>query len=205
MRIVTVSQGFLGANCYLLVNQGKALIVDPSSAVDLVRQSLAKESAKPCGILLTHGHFDHIVSLDLVRDAFGIPAYIHEDDAEMLSDGYKNAFASFFGRDRTWRPAEKRLRDGDTLTLGNGTVTVLHTPGHSRGSVCYMTDNALLTGDTLFSDTVGRTDLYGGSSKALISSLDSLAKLPADLTIYPGHGQAAKLCDALRTVKNMLL
>jgi glyoxylase-like metal-dependent hydrolase (beta-lactamase superfamily II) len=132
-----------------------------------------------------------------MRDALHIPAYIHEDDAELLTDEKKNAFSTFFGKSRVWRSAEYKLHDGDTISIGDEKITVIHTPGHTQGSVCYLCDDTLITGDTLFADNVGRTDLYGGSLELLSASLDLLRSLDGSMRIAPGHGADGILRDAL--------
>ena len=126
-----------------------------------------------------------------------IPAYIHESDAEMLNDGEKNASAFFFGSPRAWRDAEIKLADGDTVTLGDEQIRVIHTPGHTPGSVCYDCGDFLLTGDTLFANSIGRCDLWGGDEALMRDSLALLRTLPQSVTIYSGHGEPAKLADAL--------
>ena len=198
MEIRNLYPGSWGSNCYLLVSDGHAAVVDPSADARTILNAVQAEGATLDCILLTHGHFDHIVSVDSLRDATGAPLYIHKFDAEMLTDGRKNAFYTFFRMDKVYRPADRLLSDGDELTLGNERIRVIHTPGHSQGSVCYLcNDELLLTGDTLFSDTYGRYDLWGGNASSLFSSLSSLRELPQELTIYPGHGEASLLRNAL--------
>ena len=170
MQIYQVCPDAWCANCYLLVSGTHAFIVDPSASADAILGAAKEHGVTPEAILLTHGHFDHIVSIDTLREKIHIPVLIHKDDAEMLTDGDKNAFKLFYGKPRVWKPADHTFRDGDTLSLGDETIRILHTPGHSRGSVCYLTDTGILTGDTLFSDNVGRTDLYGGDPQALADS-----------------------------------
>ena len=118
-------------------------------------------------------------------------------DAELLPDGEKNAFSLFFGQDRAWRPADHLLCDGEVIALGDAQIKVVHTPGHTRGSVCYLCGDDLITGDTLFADGYGRCDLYGGDWGALCTSLRKLTELSPTLRIYPGHGQGSTLGDAL--------
>ena len=202
MQIENLYPGAWGANCYLLVSDGHAAVVDPSADANTVRNTLQqKYGATLDYILLTHGHFDHIVSVDTLRDLTGAPLCIHKWDAEMLSDSKKNAFYTFFRTERNYRPAEKLLEDGDELRLGNEIIRVIATPGHSQGSVCYLCNNEfLITGDTLFESAYGRYDLWGGNEQALFASLHSLRKLDPDLTIYPGHGESEKLRTALNNV-----
>ena len=186
-----------GANTYLLIADGHAFCVDPAVSVEAVLSVLDSENAVLDGILLTHGHFDHTVSVDTLRNATSVPLYIHEGDAEMLADGHKSAFYTFFGRDCVHREAEILLSDKSVLMLGTEKISVFHTPGHSKGSVCYICDDFMLTGDTLFADSIGRCDLWGGNEAAIRESLAKLRTLDKDLKIYPGHGAPSRLGDAL--------
>lgn len=211
MEIINLFPGSFASNCYILRQGGQAFIIDPSASAASILARIREEKLTPMGILLTHGHFDHILSIDTLRSAaqaeeFDLPVYIHEGDAPMLTDGEKNGFTFFFNQDRRYAPADVLLKDGDELTLGDGKVKVVHTPGHSPGSVCYLciepTGNAriLITGDTLFADNIGRWDLWGGSRDILFRSLGLLRTLDGKLTIHPGHGDTEKLSRALDNV-----
>lgn len=197
MKIVPIAPYSFGANTYAIISDGHAIIIDPSVTVGAITSAVSQENAVIDAVVLTHGHFDHIVSIDTMRDALGIEVYIHENDAEMLTDGSKNAFLTFFGRDRAYRPADKTLKDSDMIKLGNAEIKVIHTPGHSKGSICLLGDDFLVTGDTLFADTVGRSDLYGGDHAELAASLKKLRELDPSLTIYAGHGAPERLGTAL--------
>ena len=200
MEIYNLFPGSFGSNCYLLVSGDQAAVVDPSADADVILQKVAEHGATLQYILLTHGHFDHICSLDALRDKTGIDAYIHEGDADMPTDAHKNAFYTFFGRSRTYRAPERTIRDGDVLPLGDEQIQVLHTPGHTEGSVCYLCGNKILiTGDTLFDRGFGRCDLYGGDLSKLHRSLERLASLDHSLVIYAGHGSPTDLGDAVQS------
>ncbi len=204
MEIINLYPGSLGSNCFLLEEAGQAFVVDPSAASSAILRRVEADGCTLAGIILTHGHFDHIMSIDTLRDAVpGLRVYLHEGDAPMLTDGHKNAFATFFGQDRAWRVADVLLHEGDVLTLGGTKLEILHTPGHSPGSVCLLCreDGVLFTGDTLFSDNVGRWDLWGGSEPVLRQSLARLGTLDRHLTIYPGHGDTGRLGTSLDTAK----
>ena len=199
MDIYNLFPGSFGSNCYLLISGNQAAVVDPSADADVILQKIAEKGATLQYILLTHGHFDHICSLDTLREKTGVPAYIHKGDADMPSDSLKNAFSVFFGQSRSYRAPEKLLADGDVLTLGDEDIRVLHTPGHTEGSVCYLcSDELLLTGDTLFDRGFGRYDLYGGDPYKLRNSLARLALLDGSLTVYAGHGCPTDLEDAVQ-------
>ncbi len=197
LRVLTVCPESFGANTYLVLSGKEALIVDPAVSVSAILEAIQREDAHPAGILLTHGHFDHLLSLDPLRQTIPLKASIHEADAVLLTDGRKNAFYDFFGKERVFGAADTLLTDGETIPLGEDTIRVIHTAGHTKGSVCYLCGDALLTGDTLFADNVGRCDLWGGDQGALIHSLARLRALDPKLTIYPGHGSAATLGNAL--------
>lgn len=199
MTIRSIAPASFASNCYLIVEDGHALVVDPAVSIAAILQELGEVGASCEGIVLTHGHFDHILSLDELRRAFpDAPVYIHAADASFLGDSEKNAFAFFFREDRTWKPADKHLHDGDEIPLGDKSVRVIHTPGHTPGSICLVCgENDLVTGDTLFDGNYGRYDLWGGSLDALVDSMKRLATLPEAMTIYPGHGGTAKLGPAL--------
>lgn len=199
MEIYNLFPGSFGSNCYLLISGDHAAVVDPSADADVILQKVSDHGAKLQYILLTHGHFDHICSLDTLRDKSGVEAYIHEGDADMPQDARKNAFYTFFDRERTYRTPEKRVREGDVLELGKESIRVLHTPGHTEGSVCYLCgDRILITGDTLFDRGFGRYDLYGGDPSKLRASLARLSGLDPTLIIYPGHGSPTDLGDAVQ-------
>lgn len=200
MEILNLYPGSFGSNCYVLLSDGHAAVIDPSANAQHILATVSENGATLDFILLTHGHFDHILSLDELKAASGAPVYIHEADVDMPGDTQKNAFYYFFRKERTYFTPDRTLKDGDELTLGSTTIRVLHTPGHTMGSSCYLCDDALITGDTLFEDNFGRYDLYGGDEATLFHSLHSLKKLSPHLTIYPGHGHSSTLGNALNQV-----
>ncbi|MBO5683116.1 MAG: MBL fold metallo-hydrolase [Clostridia bacterium] len=197
MKIVTLYPATFAANTHLLISDGHALVVDPAANADLIISRAEEEGVTIDGILLTHGHFDHIFSLDSLRGRLGIDAMMHIADAEMLSDGEKNASYTFFGRDSVYRPTEVTFEDGYEIPLGQERIKAIHTPGHSKGSVCYLSGDAMITGDTLFADGIGRSDLFGGNGGELMRSLDKLSTLDKNIRIYTGHGPSELLGRAL--------
>lgn len=207
MKIINLFPKGFGSNCYLLEDGGEALIIDPSASADSILGTLRADGCIPVGILLTHGHFDHIFSIDTLRlraleQDIPLPLMIHREDAPMLTDGKKSAFFTFFGKDRRYDPADKLLDDGDAIRVGSLTVTVKHTPGHSPGSVCFVCDGAgaIFTGDTIFAEGYGRHDLWGGNVRTLARSIDALRELNGKLTAYPGHGDSVPLSVALENI-----
>lgn len=197
MKIIPFYASGWEANSYLIINAQTAVLIDAGTPSKNILEALKKENAELKYILLTHGHFDHTISADALRDATNALLAIHENDAEMLEDAHKNALYTFMGRNDTLKPADILLTDNHKTELEDETVTVIHTPGHSRGSVCYLIGNALFTGDTLFDGGYGRCDLYGGNFEQLCASLSSLKTLDRSVTIYPGHGTSTTLNKAL--------
>lgn len=203
MEIIALQPTGFSSNCYIIHNGTKAFVVDPSISERKVLDKLSSLSLSLEGILLTHGHFDHIWRAQELRDATGTPIYIHELDAEMLTDSHKNAYATFTGQSFVIGEADVVLKEGDTITLGDELITVIHTPGHTRGSVCYDTGDCLITGDTIFAEGFGRYDLYGGDIGALKQSIKRLTEMAQaqNRWIYPGHGNASTLRQATETLK----
>ncbi len=204
MTVLNICGASFGSNCYCLISDTHALVIDPSASSEKIIETVSAHGAVIDGILLTHGHFDHIISLDKLRQMTGAPAIIHKDDAIMLTDGSKNAFYDFFGKERTYLPAEKTLEDGDTLRVGAETLHVLHTPGHTQGSICILVGEIIFTGDTLFAESFGRCDLWGGDISKMRASLRRLRELDGSLTIYAGHGESCRLSDALDNVAYLI-
>ena len=198
MKLICFSPKLWEANSYLLVHNGEAFLIDAGTPADKIEQALIAENATLMGILLTHGHFDHILSIDLLREKYNIPVYVHQNDAELLTNGSLNAYAMFFGTEKTWKPADRLLQDGDTINLGDKTISVLSTKGHTKGSVCYLVDDLLFSGDTLFANGYGRTDLYGGDFCELTVSINKLFSLSGKQTVYAGHGES----NTLDNIKN---
>lgn len=190
------SRGFASC-CYLVTQNCDAVLIDCSAPVSTVKAALQAKGCDLHAILCTHGHFDHILTADAMREAFGVPLYIHEADAEMLPDGHKNAYSTFFGGPFSQSPPERVFIHGDLLTFGSLSLQAMHTPGHSRGSSVFLSDETLFSGDTLFAGGYGRTDLYGGDAAALRRSLQGLSALDSSLTVYPGHGESTTLKHAL--------
>lgn len=195
LKIKYFPVGPVAANCYIVkdTESGEAFAVDPGEFDLRVDRVLREEGIKELKyILLTHGHFDHINGADKLRSKFGGKIAVHELDANCLRDPQESRGA-LFGIPSPSFEADIILRDGDRLPLGNGEIEVIHTPGHTVGSVCYKADSCIFSGDTLFHLSWGRTDFPGGSDFQLINSMRKLKAIEGDYKVYPGHEDTTAL------------
>jgi glyoxylase-like metal-dependent hydrolase (beta-lactamase superfamily II) len=188
------------ANCYIIgcPETGEAAVVDPGGDADRILARLKARGLRLRYIILTHGHVDHIAALGEVRDATGAEVLIHAADADMLTDPTRN-LSFFMGRRLRFSPAERLLADGDTIEVGTVRLEVVHTPGHTPGGICLKTDDLVITGDTLFAGSVGRSDFPGGNHRQLIRSIkERLLCLPGHTRVYPGHGPETTIGEEKR-------
>ena len=189
MKIDTLELGTIQTNCYIVYNEGaeEAVIIDPAGEPEKIKQAL--DGKKAAAILLTHGHFDHTGALYAFP---GTPIYLHPSDDVMLLDPVWSV-GSMMG-DTAPRPAATDfVREGEKLRLAGLDISVLHTPGHTLGSVCYQIGDALFTGDTVFHGSYGRKDFPGGDEAELFRSLKRLLKLEKDYIVCPGHGEPTSI------------
>lgn len=182
MDIYTLPLGELETNCYLVSGRpGACVIIDPGYQGEVVLAALERKGLTPEAVLLTHGHFDHVGAVLKIRERFPCPVYLSPLDLKLppfltLPVG-----------------ATEDMEEGDVLDLAGVRFQVLSTPGHTEGSVCFLTDGALFAGDTLFEGSCGRVDLPGGSIPKMLVSLKRLRELPFDGAVYPGHGEKTTL------------
>lgn len=195
LNVKVLSVGPVQANCYLVSNAKKdCIIFDPGEEGERIIKAIRTNHLNPKAIFLTHAHFDHIGAVDEVRDAFQIPVYIHEKEADWLTDPSKNGSAKYRELPNyCMKPAlaEHIIRSEQSFHVGEMKFKAVFTPGHSPGSISYIfeEDGFAIVGDTLFQGSIGRTDLLGGSMEVLLSSIhEKLLVLPEDTIIYPGHG-----------------
>lgn len=190
MNIKSMIVGELGANCYIVYENSEALIFDPGGNPEKIMAFLDEHQLVPQAILLTHAHFDHIGGVDELRNHYQIEVYLHEAEAHWLSEPSLNRSTAFMRTEVKTDPPEQILTPG-TWTIGSFTFDIIHTPGHSPGSVSFIfaEDEFIISGDVLFKQGVGRTDLPGGSFEQLVNSIQQhLYTLPDTYTVYPGHG-----------------
>jgi glyoxylase-like metal-dependent hydrolase (beta-lactamase superfamily II) len=192
MILEKMEVGPLGVNCIVLgcTTTHEGIVIDPGGDVDRIVEAVKRHGLKIRYIINTHGHFDHVGgNLKAVKE-FGAPLLIHKNDADLLGQVAKVAGMYGMPGDNSPEPNEF-LTDGMELVFGTHRVKVLHTPGHTQGGCClYLeAEHKVITGDTLFADSIGRTDLPGGAHEQLLSSIRTkLFSLPDDVTAYPGHG-----------------
>jgi len=191
---------YFGANTYVVISENEAAVVDPSVDFSEASSVLAEVSVKY--IFLTHCHFDHILRLDEWVRKTGAEVIIGEYDRGGLSSPITNCYSLFLGEERGYFGRVRGVCDGDRLSFGEIEVSVISTPGHTVGGVCYLADGALFAGDTVFSGgSYGRCDLPGGDEEALFSSISKLCELPDDTLVYLGHGDSACVAEIKRYFK----
>lgn len=192
LQVERLTVGDMQMNCYIVSEpeSNEAVIVDPGAEAGRIAAALG--ARKPVAVLLTHGHFDHMGAADELCERYGIPLYVHEADADKLKDPLLNV-SELFGRRLVVRAEPRLLTDGQRIKVGCEELTVLHTPGHSNGSCCFMLPHnaGVLCGDTLFNGGYGRTDFEDGDLVKLKNSLRVLLLHIPKMPAYPGHGDMA--------------
>lgn len=193
MKLLGIPLGSFQTNCYILIDEktNQAVVIDPGSEPERLIKELNGLKADVKAVLLTHGHGDHIGAVEALRKETGAPLYVHPLDAAMLGDANRN-LSSFTGEAFACKESEHLVKEGDIIQVGEEIrLQVIFTPGHTQGGVCYYAkDQGLLfAGDTLFAESIGRTDFPGGSYATLIQNIkDKLMTLPDETRVFPGHG-----------------
>lgn len=190
MKIEQYVIGMIGTNCYVVSNEEtkECFLVDPAVCPEWLVAKIRDQGLQLKAILLTHGHFDHIMGIDGFLDAFPVPVYVHEKEQLLLNDAEYNCSANY-GKGYTFSKAVS-VQDGDILEIAGMKSRVIYTPGHTIGGCCYYleAEHVLFSGDTLFCTSVGRTDLPTGSTSRLLRSVrEKLMVLPDETKVYPGH------------------
>ncbi|MCM8760488.1 MAG: MBL fold metallo-hydrolase [Candidatus Omnitrophica bacterium] len=191
MIIEKIVVGEFQTNCYIVgcEKTGNGFIIDPGDEYEKIKEVIKKVGIEPSFIVNTHGHMDHIKD----DEKFNLPVYIHSQDTGCLKDPERN-LSQLFGLFLTIKVESVGVEEGDILKIGNLSFQIIHTPGHTPGSICLKCENILFTGDTLFCGGYGRTDLPGGSEELLFKSIRTkLLVLPDETLIYPGHGPSSTI------------
>lgn len=198
MLLKTLTVGMFGANCYLAgcEETRAAVVIDPGAEGKRILAEIKSLGITVKYIINTHGHIDHIGANARLRESLDAPILLHREDLEI----YRNpGFGLHIVAGRKPVP-DSFITDGDRISFGEKEITVIETPGHTRGSVCLKLGKAVFTGDTLFAGSIGRTDLAGGSFQKIMESIGNrLVTLPPDNVIYPGHGPASSIAAEIKT------
>lgn len=189
MQVITVPTGALEENCYIVYEDGNpdALVIDPGDNAPDILGVLREHDLKPVLILLTHGHYDHIGAITAIQEQYGTPIAVHANDRGMLEGSVP------------LHAMDRYLAGGEILQGYGFDIQVMHTPGHSAGSICYLINGVLFSGDTLFQGTIGRTDFPDSDPRAMQHSLQILRQLPGETRVYPGHGEPTTIATERRT------
>lgn len=196
MRVETIVVGELSTNCYIAWDErtGKGFVVDPGNQGERIIAVCTRLGAVPEAILLTHGHFDHIMAAPKLKEYYGIPVFAGKEEEELLGSARDN-LSGLWAKPFTMR-ADRWLSDKQVFSVAGMNIQAIYTPGHTRGGVCYWLEQekVLFAGDTLFCESYGRTDFPGGSMSALVHSIQSrLLILPEDTAVYTGHGEGTSI------------
>ena len=201
MEIIPLIVGELEVNCYIIGDSKKNewAVIDPGGDAEKILEVIREKNARVKFILNTHGHPDHTGANSKIKEKTNAPLYIHKADATLVS-GLFNQLARLTGIKGSPFKPDHFLEEGDELPLGDISLKVFHTPGHTRGGICLFFDKVLFSGDTLFANSIGRTDLPGGSLSTLLSSIrKKLFSLPDDVVVYPGHGPQTTIGEEKRS------
>ena len=196
IEIKSMTLGMVATNCYLIINKEtkEALLIDPADNALRISNVIEENVCTLKAILLTHGHFDHIMALNELKKRYNVPVYAHEAEEEVLKQSSLN-MSGMIGQIYTTQ-ADIYVKDGEHLKLAGLDIIVLHTPGHTKGGVCYYLpeEKVLMSGDTLFHCSIGRTDFPTGSMSQLVRSVkEQLFVLPDDVQVYPGHDSVTSI------------
>jgi glyoxylase-like metal-dependent hydrolase (beta-lactamase superfamily II) len=193
VQVETLVVGMLEGNCYLVKcgPAGHGVIIDPGDEGARIEAEARAIGLEPEAILLTHGHIDHVNAAGVLRRRFRSRVVCHAADRKMVEDG---EILSLWGLQREPCKVDQEIRDGDIVPVGGTEIKVIHSPGHTQGSVCFMIDSMLFSGDVLFKGSIGRTDLPGGSDREMAKTLQTrIAVLDSEVRVYPGHGPETTL------------
>ena len=190
MKIFCKSVGPFEMNCYIIYSEstGECILIDPADETEGITSTISEKDLKPVAIFNTHNHIDHLRHVSEIQDEYNLPFYISEKDLPLLNSLKDQG--QLFGLEVSEPPkVTNYVEDGEQFNLIGEKFRILHTPGHSPGSICLYFEGHIIVGDVLFQDSIGRTDLYGGNYKQLLESIEvKLLTLPDETNVYPGHG-----------------
>lgn len=192
-KIMKLVVGELQENCFILFDENKdAFVVDPGGSSENIIEAIDKNELNIKYILLTHGHFDHVGAVAALVKKYKAPVYMSKDDRAFL-ESPKEVRASSFGMQIESADVDVFVKEGDEIPFSEGTIKVIETPGHTLGSVCYLFENYLFAGDTLFNGSIGRTDFPESDHSLMIESLKKLKKLDDEIYVLSGHGPESQI------------
>lgn len=192
-KIIKLVVGQLQENCFILFDENKdAFVVDPGESSENIIEAIEKNSLNIKYILLTHGHFDHVGAVAALVEKYKAPVYLSKKDRVFL-ESPKEVRASAFGMQIEAADVDVFVKDGDEIPFSGGTIKVIETPGHTLGSVCYLFENYLFAGDTLFNGSIGRTDFPESDHSLMVESLKKLKKLDDEIYVLSGHGPESQM------------
>lgn len=183
MEIKKITVGPLGTNCYIVSSEKEGVIIDPGDVPKKILENVGDIKIKY--VVLTHNHFDHVGGVDMVCEKLGAKLMLHKDDTEL----YCNVPEMFHFSSKPVKKIDIELSDGDEIKFGSESLKVMHTPGHTTGSVTLIGGKHAFCGDTVFYESIGRSDFPGGDFSAILDSLKKILELPGDTVLYPGHGE----------------
>jgi glyoxylase-like metal-dependent hydrolase (beta-lactamase superfamily II) len=201
MFLDTIVVGPLQENSYVVACEEtrEAVIIDPGAEAERIYRVVTFQGFTLKYVMNTHGHVDHVGGVAHIIEKTGVPFLMHEEDLYLIEGFEHDPFRAFLMDARTPPVPDRFLRDGENITVGNLEFQVLHTPGHTPGSVCFLTGKTLLSGDTLFSNSIGRADLPGGNHEQLLTSIrEKLLPLDDDVRVYSGHGNVTTIGNERR-------
>lgn len=192
-KIMKLVVGQLQENCFILFDENKdAFLVDPGGSSENIIEAIEKNSLNIKYILLTHGHFDHVGAVAALVKKYRAPVYLSKEDRAFL-ESPKEVRASSFGMQIEAAEVDVFVKEGDEISFSEGTIKVIETPGHTLGSVCYLFENYLFAGDTLFNGSIGRTDFPESDHSLMLESLKKLKKLDDEIYVLSGHGPESQI------------
>lgn len=198
MEVITQPTGPVQANCYVVTDNGKALVIDPGDDAQMIEAIVASQNCQVQGIVLTHAHFDHCGAVDELAGLWHCPVYVNPAEEAFLKDPMKNSSGYFGMPSLVLKTRPEVLKEGEQ-TIGDFHLKAIYAPGHSAGSTMIQIGNCLFTGDVLFQGSIGRTDLPTGNADQMKASLQLIKSLPENLMVYPGHGPSTTLGQELKT------